>query len=57
MAEVALKSQLLTIILVVFFGVYVNFPAPKLSERVLEWRYAGKYFGFEGNAVFYRGKS
>ncbi|KXJ13946.1 Mesoderm-specific transcript-like protein [Exaiptasia diaphana] len=54
MAERYSTSQVLFIILVVMFGVYMNNPPPELSSRLLEWRYSGKYFGYQGLAVFYK---
>ena len=50
-------SQGFFIVFVILIAVYLNFPAPEVSGKVKEWRSSGKYFNYEGLAVFYKGES
>ncbi|KAK3751525.1 hypothetical protein QZH41_007078 [Actinostola sp. cb2023] len=54
MASGFTKSQLFSILLVVLFAAFLNLPPPELSQRLEEWRYDGKYFSYQGLAVFYK---
>jgi len=49
------KYSISGLVLVALIGIYLNWPAPELSKRVIEWRYTGKYFKFKNYyRIFYQ---
>ncbi|XP_071487358.1 mesoderm-specific transcript protein-like [Diadema antillarum] len=47
-------SYVVLSILVVSIAVFLNYPAPELSDRVKAWKESGKVFKFKGHNIFYK---
>ncbi|XP_070557892.1 mesoderm-specific transcript homolog protein-like isoform X2 [Ptychodera flava] len=47
------KLYILTTIFVILLGVFLNYPAPELSNNLKRWKEQGKYLNYGDNRIFY----